>query len=213
MKFERLNGRFVSKNEGVELTMEFLKSYGDDFILQEAVEQHSAISELCSTSLNTLRVFLYRSVKDNAAHVLACVLRVGKDGNYLDNAHAGGRFIGVDVATGELGTYVSDTYGLKSKLWNGIDYSIERRKIPCWDQIVSFAENIGGCHDQMRLVSLDVVLDKDSKPLLIEGNVTANSYWLFMLAGQSPFGDFTDEIIDYCAFHKNKRNFNALQLI
>ncbi len=49
------------------------------------------------------------------------------------------------------------------------------------------------------LIALDIGIDKDNKPILIEYNIGAFSYWLFNLADNLLYKGFTDEIINYCA--------------
>lgn len=50
--------------------MKYLEFYfGRDFIIQECVEQSEYISQFNPSSVNTLRLSMYRSVKDNKCHI------------------------------------------------------------------------------------------------------------------------------------------------
>ena len=164
---------------------------------------------LCPSSVNTIRISLYKSVKTDESIVTASILRVGKAGKYVDNAHSGGYFAGIDKNTGELSKYVMDQYGNKLEEWNGIDYTKEPLVIPNWDKVLSFARTIGDKILHHRLIALDIALDKNGNPVLIEYNVGQFSYWLFMYTNQEVFGEYTDEVIDYCKkqYPKLKRNF------
>ena len=208
-KFTRREDGFFSVDKGVALTKEYLLAYGDDFCLQEAIEQHPFLSQLCPSSVNTIRICLYRSVKNDESIVTSSVLRVGKAGKYVDNAHSGGFFAGVNKDTGELGKYVMDQYGNKKEEWNGVNYSSAPMFIPNWDKVLLFAKNIGDRILHHRLVALDIALDKNGEPVLIEYNLGMFSYWLFMYTNQEVFGEYTDEVIDYCKkqYPKLKRNF------
>lgn len=198
IKFIFKEGYWVEDKGDAVLSEKYLMSYGSDFILQEALRQHPYISSFCPTSVNTLRVSVYRSVTDEQIHVLGALMRVGKNGAIADNAHAGGRFVGVDVKTGALGNYVCDQYGNKETEWNGVDYASVRHRIPYWDDVIEFSKFVGRQNRHMRLLALDIALDSEGHPCLIEYNCEGFSYWLFMFTGQTPFGEYTDEIIDYC---------------
>lgn len=130
MLFERIGNDYVALKENVKLTTDFLLSYGDDFILQEAIEQHPDLARFNPTSVNTLRLLTYRSVKDERVHVVAGILRIGRSGEVCDNAHMGGRIVGINLRTGNLGNYVCDQYGNRSDTWNGTDFLTERYTIP-----------------------------------------------------------------------------------
>lgn len=196
--FNRIGDVFKSVSTKDVLSDSFLKEYGKDFVLQECVEQHNYISQFCKTSVNTIRLGVYRSVKDEQPHVLSAIMRIGKEGSHIDNAHAGGMFIGIDSQTGRLSNYVCDQYGNKADSWNGIVFKENEFFIPNWNNIISFAEDICKKVIHCRLLALDITLTSDGKPLLIEYNVDGFSYWLFMYTGNKPLGKFTNEIIDYC---------------
>ncbi len=166
--------------------------------MQESVIQHSYMNIFCSSSVNTIRLCLYRSVKNEESVVTASVLRIGKDGAFIDNAHAGGMFVGVNVETGDLGRLVFDQYGNKKTIWNGIDYTKNTFVIPNWDNVISFAKYIGTRIHHHRLIALDIALGIKGNPILIEYNLDGFSYWLFMYTNQVVFGNYTDEVINYC---------------
>ena len=160
------------------------------------------MKSLCSSSINTIRLCVYRSVITEKPIVTASIIRIGKEGSYIDNAHAGGMFIGVDIQTGQLGAFVCDQYGNKQSKWNDIDFEINKLVVPNWGSILEFAQNIGSRILHHRILQLDIYLDEYGTPGLIEYNIKSIGYWLYFLVGQSPFGDYTDEIIEYC----KKRN-------
>ena len=205
MLFKNKGGRYLSSDGKSELTKSFLEGYSDDFILQEAVEQHPYISQFCKTAVNTLRIAVYRSVADESVNVVGAVLRIGRDGSFVDNGHRGGRFVGVNLESGALGHYVCDQYGNKATQWNGVDFSSADYSIPNWPAVVDFAKYVGRSNHHMRWLALDVALGKDGSPCLIEYNCGGFSYWLFQFSGMPAFGRFTDEIIDYCSKRKPQK--------
>ena len=80
----------------------------NDYLFQESVRQHEGMSTLYPGSLNTLRVLVGKT--DGGVRLLSVVARMGSDGRPVDNAHAGGIFVGVDIATGRLKTYGHQLY-------------------------------------------------------------------------------------------------------
>jgi len=65
-----------------------LKSYGSDFIIQQPVEQHKALSAIHKESVNTIRVISY--LFDGKVHISSAILRMGAHGSKTDNFSAGG---------------------------------------------------------------------------------------------------------------------------
>ena len=78
------------------LTLEYLnEKYGANFIIQECLEQSDEMSYFNPTSVNTLRLTVYRSVKNNECHIPSAIIRIGANGSLVDNAHAGGGYVGI----------------------------------------------------------------------------------------------------------------------
>ena len=176
--------------------------YKNDFIIQECISQSTFFSQFNPTSINTIRMAVYRSVTDNQLYVTNVILRIGANGSVVDNAHSGGRFIGINECGG-LNKYVCETFGTTAKSFNGINFSQSDFVIPHYEEIKEFAKNVAKEIPHHRLIALDIGIDKDNKPILIEYNIGAFSYWLFQFSGQPALQGFTDEIINYCAAKKN----------
>lgn len=187
-----------------ELTEELLrKVMPSNFIIQECLQQSEFMARLCPTSVNTIRVAVYKSVVSNEVVVLNCILRIGNNGALVDNAHAGGCFIGVD-SDGCLGKYLCNQYGERFTVFNGIDFAGGDFHIPRFDRVLEFSRNIGECVPHLRLLQLDVAIDKEDKPVLIEYNIHGFAPWVYQFAIGPAFGGYTDEIIDYCRLHKQE---------
>lgn len=198
MMFTKKDGKWVSSSDAAVLTSDYLMKYGKDFVLQRAITQHEDLSYFNPSSVNTIRLAVYRSVKDEVPHVTAGVMRVGRSGEYVDNAHRGGGvFVGIDMSTGRVGNKLFNHCGQCQTEWNGLDYS-EERYIPNWEEVKQFACQIARKVTHHRLLALDLTVTSEGRPFLIEYNLKAFSYWFFMFTNQKPFGEFTDEIIEYC---------------
>lgn len=175
---------------------------GKDYIVQKAVDQHPYLAQFNPTSINTLRIATYRSVKDDKVHILSSVIRIGKDGSIVDNAHAGGRMVRI-YEDGTLANFTSNQYGDIKPVHNGIDYSKTTFKIPAWDKIKDFAKEVSSNIRHARLVQLDVTVDSSGTPKLIEFNIGGYSMWIAQFTGTPAFGDFTDEIRQYAIDNLN----------
>lgn len=204
IKFTKKGDTFVSVDGKTTLSKAFLETYREDFCLQEAIDQHDFLKMLCPTTNNAIRLFLYRSVKDEKPRVTASVIRIGKNGAFDDNACASGMFIGVNVVTGEMGQFVVDQFGNKVNVWNGIDFSQDLFIVPHWREVVAFAKYACGRIHHHRLMVFDIALNKDGKPILVDCYFDWFGYWLYEFTNQEVFGEYTDEIIDYCK-KMNKR--------
>lgn len=203
-RYDESRKEYVSTTNQV-LDGPFLETYRDDWVLQEVIEQHPYIAQFCHSSLNTMRIFTYRSVVDEQICITAAALRIGHEGSIVDNLHAGGGMVGIDVKTGELGKYVFDQYGNKTTSLNTINFAESNYQIPEWEKITDFCKQVAKINTDCRLIALDIALDKDNNPRFIEWNVGGMGYafWVSMMTGITPFGDKTDEIVDYCI--KNKK--------
>ena len=198
--FDKHNWRDV-EDSNVVLNCSYLENkYGENFIIQECLEQSSWQSIFNESSVNTLRLTLYRSVKTNECVITSAIMRIGNKGSVVDNAHAGGRYVGI-YSDGTLGKVTLDQWGNKQVVFNGIDFSKEY-KVPNWKYILEFSKSLGKCIPHCRLIALDLMLTKDGSPKLIEYNVSAYSPWLFQFTSGSALGEYTDEIIDYCKKRK-----------
>lgn len=165
-----------------------------NFVVQEKIEQHEFFERLYPQSLNTIKVFLYRSVKDDKLYILSMALRMGKDGS-LDNEAAGGinTFIHFD---GSLNGYAVDKSGKKylEHPNSGIKFD---SKIPNIEELRSLSLKIGSEVFFTRIFALDACYDRTGKWRIIELNTYGQSIRFSQYGGQPFFGDFTNEVIEF----------------
>lgn len=196
MMFNKKNEQYFS-TKGILFSDEFLNEYGDDFVLQEVIEQHPDLAKFNPSSVNTLRICTYRSVNDESVKVTGALIRIGKSGEVVDNAHAGGCFVGINLESGNLLHYACDQYGTKYETWNGISFS-ENHVIPHWSKVKEFAAKIASYNRHSRLLALDLTVDKMGVPRVIEINIEGFAYWVFQFCGQDVFNGEVQSVIDYC---------------
>lgn len=186
---------------------ELEEGFVGDIIIQELLRQHKSLSFFNPTSINTLRMLVYKSPVDGCAYVLNCALRVGKKGSTLDNAHAGGLLVGVSD-NGVLCSFAVDQYGKKYQQVNDIVLTDTHYEIPEFEKITEFACAIANHVTHHRLLSMDIAVCKGNgdevRPICVEFNLSSLGTWAFQYTIKPVLGDKTDEIIDYCKVHKKE---------
>ena len=94
------NGTIKCDNKPVkQLPIEINRNY----IIQRALVQRPDIAAINSSSINTLRIVTqnFRS----QPKICACVMRIGRNGSFVDNSAQGGLSIKIDVETGMMNDY------------------------------------------------------------------------------------------------------------
>ena len=82
------------------------------YIVQECIAQNERLAVLYAGAVNTFRVITY--LWNGEVFHVPLALRIGQGGSYLDNAHAGGMFIGVNDS-GELNDEAFTEFGKRYK--------------------------------------------------------------------------------------------------
>lgn len=194
--FKQKNGIFTDKN-GDDLSLSFLKSvYKYDFLIQECFKQSDYISQFNTSSVNTIRMATYRD-RNGMVHPLGALMRIGKEGSVVDNAHAGGRFVGI-YDSGDLCDFLCNQYGERTTEFNGIDFKKNHFSFENFDRIQSFAVSISSKILHHDLVALDIALDQNDNPQIIEMNCSGFGGWLFQFTTCPALKNYTEEIMDYC---------------
>lgn len=166
-----------------------------DFVVQEKIKQHPFFSKFHSTGLNTIRVYLYRSVSNNKIIVLNAALRMGKGGS-LDNETAGG-IVCFIKNNGQLNGFAVDKYGCKFETHPDTKLGFSEL-VPYYDDLISESIKIGQKLFFGRLIGLDAALDFNSRWRFIEINPFGHTIRFAQYAGQPFFGDCTKEVRDFC---------------
>jgi hypothetical protein len=167
-----------------------------NFVVQERIMQHEFFQKYNPAGLNTVRVFLYRSVKDNEIHITGTCMRMGVGGG-LDNLSSGGilTFIHPD---GRMNGFAVNKYGVKYLKHpdTGLEFT---ETIPDKDGLYKLSKKIANRIFYARILGLDVCYDESGKWRMIEANVVGQHTIKFIQnAGFPFFGEFTDEVVDYC---------------
>ncbi len=181
------------------------ETFGDNFLLQAYVSQHVFYKRFNASSLNTLRVYTYRSVIDDSVHVLSAMLRVGGEGSVVDNISKGGKACGIN-SEGRLNGNVCDVYGNFHNQVGQVNVNQER-ELYMYQEVTDKARELAGKQFYTRLIGFDFCVDKAGEVKLIELNNYDVGVDILQMCNGPLFGEFTDEIIDYCQNQKKHFRF------
>lgn len=169
------------------------EKYNVNFAVQNKVVQHSVMGRLNPTSVNTLRMFTYRSLVDGVILLPYTMVRFGGKGTYIDNARAGGGFCQVDeeghVSDRLYKLYEWQLHSLKK------DLGIDKLTIPNYNKAVEFVKHLHSYLPYFDFIGWDIAIDKNGEPTMIEFNVDPSIE--LQQVGYGPvFGNYLDEVVE-----------------
>lgn len=181
------NVQILNTQQDEALITQTLQDYKNDYIVQEFIQQHSYLSNLNESSVNTFRIMtlLYKG----KIHTLPSSLLVG-DTRPTSN---GGFFrIGIDQS-GNLRNFIIKGKGEAISSLPNIkgDFDVQ---IPHFLDVIDVAKSMHMCIPHIRLVGWDFSLDKVGNPIFIELNPMCPSCEIIELCNTPLFGDLSDEI-------------------
>ena len=183
----------VDKKSGFCVS-ELLSLFGNNFIVQELIEQFAPLATLNKSSLNTFRVMTY--LLDGAVYHCPPALRLGRSGAEKDNIHYGGICVGV-TETGRLRKYAFSEQGEAFEEHPDSHITLLDYEIPGFDRLIDVAHRLHARVPYLGLVSWDLSLDKNGIPVLIEMNTMRQSAWFCqMVNGEPLFGENTSKILE-----------------
>ena len=178
--------------EGVKDFHDLINYYKRDFVIQEYLEQDLFFRQFNSSSVNTIRVFTYRSLENEEIKFLHRILRIGKSGSIVDNQASGGIACGVNN-NGVLSSFGVDKYGYKFYEYNKIKFS-DVGIIPYMTSILMIAEEVAAKFLYSRLLSMDFAVNYKGKIFLIEVNDTYNEINFCQMTNGPLFGEYSEEV-------------------
>lgn len=155
----------------VPSTDDLLKTFTTaNYIIQERIIQHPALNKLCSTAVNTIRLVTLITPEEDIIPVRAG-LRIGREGNCVDNCAKGGIFVGIDMNTGKLMKkgIIKPPHGkiVYQHPDNGIVF--EGYDIPFFKEAVELAKELHSKLYRIHSVGWDISITPMG-PVFIEGN-------------------------------------------
>lgn len=135
-------------------------------IVEDCVVQHEALSALCPTSVNTLRIATL--LGDKKQGIVYAYIRIG-NGKVMDNVDCGGMAAPIDLDTGVISSVGADKAGKAFELHPMTGTRIPGTQIPYWEEAKALCLEAMHVVPQVRFVAWDVAVTPDG-PVFIEGN-------------------------------------------
>lgn len=168
--YDGLAGQDVTKEYAEKIEDKrayFDRAVENRLFFEELVVQHPDMNVLCPTSVNTMRVM---TLNDHGRpRIIWMGLRVGNGINAVDNFHAKGMGINIDIETGRL-------YGeaIDKDLNHYTEHPVTHVKydgfqIPCFAEAKEMVLQAALESDKILVVGWDVAIS-DKGPVIIEGN-------------------------------------------
>ena len=184
--------------DGIDLksglsTEDIFKASNRDWVIQERLCCHESIRNIYSHSVNTFRIITYRW--KSSIHHMPVIMRIGRGGANVDNAHAGGMFIAVSD-DGVLHKAAFTEFKEVFSEHPDTLVTFDGYKIDHFGEVIESAKRCHALFPQIGCVNWDFTIDEQGKPVLIEANIMGGSIWLIEMAhGRGAFGESTAEVL------------------
>jgi hypothetical protein len=145
----------------------FMEKEGYDLV-EEFIIQHSCISELSPSAVNTVRIFTQLGFDE--VEILGCRFRISVS-SFVDNMAAGNLAAPIDEVNGVIsgpGVY-SDITKQEEIIHPVTKVKIVGFQIPFWPEILELAKSAALVHPENRSIGWDIAVTEKG-PALIEGN-------------------------------------------
>lgn len=158
--------------EGKRLSASMIRDTFSDsnYIFEKQLVQDSALAALNPDTVNTCRVLTFKD------KVVACSIRVGRKGSFVDNAAKGGIVLSLDMETGRIEEYGLREYDLQ-KYYVHPDTGIRFKdyEVPMWPSVKELVEKTIRLIPYYSSVGFDVATTVDG-PVIIEINTGTGVY-------------------------------------
>ncbi len=168
------------------------KRIRDDIVIQRPVVQHSLLSAINPSSVNTIRMISLLS--DEGVKVYSTILRIGVGKSRVDNASSGGITCGVSPE-GRLRKYAYKANGERYEQHPDTAVVFENYPIPGYQKCLAAVQKLHPQIPHFRLVSWDFSVDEAGEPILIEANLKYGQLDFHQLNNGPLFGEDTPKIL------------------
>ncbi|MFO7851417.1 MAG: sugar-transfer associated ATP-grasp domain-containing protein [Bacteroidota bacterium] len=159
-----LNGKESEKKE----LDGFIRTH-NHYLITQYIEQHTYSSDINASSVNTVRISLYRDINDGRFHLAGSFHRFGRAGYLVDNtvSKGGGIVVLIDIESGKLLklglSREKGRYSRKIKVTVHPDsgVSIAGVEIPGWQSMIKKILGIFNHLSFLSYVGLDIVVTRE----------------------------------------------------
>ena len=158
------------KNEK-EMDALYKKVHRKGYIIEEVITQNPKLATLHPQSVNTLRIYTTRSLRDGKLHITCAVIRIGRGNSKIDNYSSGGMVAEIDVDSGIVVSNAVDEAGNEFSRHPDTNIRIKGFEIPQWGKV---KQSVLKAHEQVKdlgYIAWDVVVLEDDSVIFLEANL------------------------------------------
>lgn len=168
--YDGLGGADVKKEHTSQITDRkeyFNNAIKNRIFMEEVVKQHHEMNKLCEKSVNTMRIMTFND--HNNPRIIWMGLRVGNGVNDIDNFHAKGMGVNIDINTGKLVGDAVDKDLNKYEVHPVSKVKFDGFQIPMFEDAKRMVLEASLRSDKILVVGWDVAISEKG-PIIIEGN-------------------------------------------
>ena len=168
--YDGLGGADVKKEYSKDIENKeeyFNNAIKNRIFLEELVKQHPDMNKLCEKSVNTMRIMTFND--HGKSRIIWMGLRVGNGINSIDNFHAQGMAVNIDINTGKLVGNAIDKDLNEYEEHPFTHVKFDGFQIPCFEEAKKMVLEASLRSDKILVVGWDVAIS-DKGPVIIEGN-------------------------------------------
>jgi hypothetical protein len=151
-------------------------------IVQEVLRQDSRMAVFSTFSVNTIRMTTMLTPQGNVININS-FLRFGLGESFVDNVGSGGLAVGIDNLTGRLKRYAHDKKWGRYAAHPTTGVVFDNFVMPEWNRICDVAAVVQNHFPFYRLLGLDIALDQNGEPVVVEINSAPDLAALEQIAG------------------------------
>jgi hypothetical protein len=157
----------------------------DGYFCQGVVDQHPALAELCTASLNTVRTWMAQG-EDGRWSMQAAMLRIGLGDTSVDNISAGNMAASIDVPSGCLTVACREQPVRSVSSRHPVTGAkIEGKTLPDWPDAVALCTRTAELFPYFGLLTTDVAFSTHG-PVIVELGATPDDSQIFFDRGVGP---------------------------
>lgn len=144
---------------------------GKKYLFQDFICQHPLMNRLYDKAINSIRLVTVRDLQTGEIVILPSILRIGANGNIVDNTSQGGIAVGFNLYTGQLHKYgfYKPQFGLKTDRHPNTNIIFEDFCIPYLAKAITLAKHFHSLLHDIHSIGWDIAIGKNG-PIFIEGN-------------------------------------------
>lgn len=189
------NVTFVPSDELARFLADLVSNGSQDLVIEAPIKQSPFMSAFNSTSVNTLRIMTFR--EENEIIHISSVLRVGRKGRRIDNQGAGGLACGIDE-NGRLRSFAVDKFLNRYSSHPDTRLSFARGIVPAYRDAVELCLSEHIRFPDMDLISWDIALDPQDRPVIIEMNVVGQEINFHQACNGAVFANSYSSLANSC---------------